>query len=102
REERDRYVQQFAEAWDAWSYGPKDDKRPIPKPANWEPSIWRFYELGLPIEDLCDCVQIACSNERVLADETFRYFAGCVWRAVSEMQEASRAVIAAEEADGGA
>lgn len=91
RKKRLAYVDQFAEAWNRWVYGP--DERVFPYPANWQASVERFYELGVPIEDLIQCIRVACGNDRIAADETFRYFAGCAWRVVDEIREAARDIV---------
>jgi hypothetical protein len=90
RKKREAYVDAFARAWLGWTYG---DGKKIPTPANAEASIERFYELGVPLDDLLDCVRIACGNERIVPSETFRYFAGCVWRVVDDMRDAAREMV---------
>jgi len=95
RAKRTKYVATFLDAWEGWHYGA--DKKRIPMPASWEASIERFYDLGVPIEEIQDCVRIACGNDRILVSETFRYFAGCVWRAVKDMQDAAREILDSEE-----
>jgi len=99
REERDAYVRTFEAAWDAWHYGRYNE--PIPRPASWRASIETFYETGVPVTELEHCVRIACGNERIVPTETFRYFAGCVWRVVKEMQEAAQALLSVEGVDDG-
>ena len=90
RKKRSAYVQAFAQAWDNWSYG---GGNLFPTPVSWRASIERFYELGMPIDDLLDCVRIACGNDRIAPDDTFRYFAGCAWRVVDEIREAARETV---------
>ena len=43
-----------------------------------------------------------CGRDRIRPDDTFRYFAGCVWRTVTEIQEAAKQLLDSEEADRGA
>jgi hypothetical protein len=93
RKKRDAYVAQFTDTWTTY----KSRGETLPLPVNWEASIWRFYETGLPIADLLDCAKIAGSNTSVYSDDRFRYFAGCAWRAVTEMQEAAKALLTLEE-----
>jgi hypothetical protein len=95
RKKRDRYVVTFADEWDRWGWGPSGENR-FPVPANWEASIERFYELGVPVDDIRDCVRIACGNDRIAVDERFRYFAGCVWRVVDQMHDAAREIVGGE------
>lgn len=96
RKRRSEYVDRFVLAWGDWHYG--YDKKPIPKPSSWEATIERFYDLGVPIEEVEQCVRVACGNDRVRVAETFRYFCGCVWRVVNEMQEAAKELLSGEEA----
>lgn len=95
RKKKAAYVAAFLDAWESWTYGWKEAMFPLP--VNYQASVERFYELGVPIEDIRDCVRIACGNDRVAAGETYRYFAGCVWRIVDEIREAAREVAEAGE-----
>jgi hypothetical protein len=94
RAKRAKYVCTFLDAWNAWHYGA--DKKRIPMPDSWEASIERFYDLGVPIEELLDCVRIACGNDRITVTDTFRYFAGCVWRCIKETQDAAKELLDSE------
>lgn len=94
RKKVDDYVERFWVQWGTWT-GAMSGK-PWPLPPNWESSIRRFYEVGLPIDDLCECVDIACGNNRVEPDERFRYFAGCAWRTVTEIQDAAKQMLDSE------
>ena len=95
RKKRDAYVDAFRVAWDVWSYGP--DRKPLPLPADWRESLGRFYDLGVPVAEIEHYVSVAGGNNRVNYDSTFRYFAGCVWRALEDMHEAAHEVLATEE-----
>lgn len=86
RKKRMAYVEAFTDVWATWTHCGD----PLPTPASAQASLERFYELGVPIEDIKDCVRIACGNERIAPTEVFRYFAGCVWRVVDDMRDAAR------------
>lgn len=96
RKKRDAYTRRFTKVWDVWNYGFK--KLPIPRPADWKSTIWQFYALGFPIEELEDSVQIACGNSRVDVDSTFRYMCGVVYRKIDEMQEGAKSILARDGA----
>ncbi len=96
RKKRGAYADAFRVAWDVWSYGP--DKKPLPLPADWRESLGRFYDLGVPMAEIEHYVTVAGGNNRVHIDATFRYFAGCVWRALEDMHIAAREVLATDEA----
>lgn len=98
RRKRDAYVRRFEKAWNAWTWGPSDDRKPLPKPSDWLPTIWQFYGLGLPITELEDAVTIAGSNRMVDVDRTFRYMCGVLWNKVNAMQEGAKAILEAGDA----
>lgn len=92
---REDYVDQFDSAWDGWHYG--SGRHEIPRPGNWRQSVWGFHEAGLPINDLCEAVDIACANGRVAPSQTWRYMCGVAWRKVAELQDMAKALTAADE-----
>jgi len=94
RKKRQAYLVRFLDTWEGWTYGSKNWTFPLP--SSWENSIGRFYDLGVPIDELLECVMVACGNDRIRADDTFRYFAGCVWRTVKEMQDTAKEILDAE------
>lgn len=93
RKKRDAYVRRFEKAWNSWGYGPIEDRKRVPKPSDWKPTIWQFYGLGLPIAEIEDAVVIACSNRMVDIDNTFRYMCGVLWNKVNRMQEGAKAIL---------
>jgi hypothetical protein len=92
QKKRDAYVAEFDAKWQKWTIG----GRPIERPAGWRTSIERFYDLGVPIAEVIQCVRVACGTDRIYADDAFRYFAGCVWRVVKEMQDAAKELLDGE------
>jgi hypothetical protein len=91
----DRYTVEFRNAWESWKFGRYQDET-ADLPANWENSIARFYELGVPIEEITRFVNVACGNPKIGRWDAFRYFAGCVWRTVKEMQDEAKAILDGE------
>jgi hypothetical protein len=104
RDEREDYVETFDQAWHRWQYGPADDRKHVPRPPDWEVTIWQFFETGLPMEELEDAVKIACSNSKLQLDSIFRYLCGVVWKKVEKMHAGARAMVdqppAMEDEDG--
>lgn len=98
RRKRAAYVRRFEKAWDVWHWGPKDDRQGLPKPADWEPTIWQFYGLGLPIHELEDAVKIAAGNQMVDVDRVFRYMCGVLWNKVNAMHEGAKSILEAGDA----
>lgn len=95
RKKRDKYRVEFLNEWQSWSYG--DGKYHFDLPGNWESSIGKFYDLGVPIGELIECARLALGNNKVRVGDEFRYFCGCVWRVVTEMQDAAKALLSVEE-----
>lgn len=101
RRKRTAYVRRFVKAWQVWHYGPKDDRKHLPRPSDWEATIWQFYALGLPVVELEDAVTIAAGNQMVDVDRVFRYMCGVLWNKVNAMQEGAKSVLEAKAvADG--
>lgn len=98
RRKRDAYVRRFVKAWDQWHCG--FERVRLPKPADWKPTIWQFYGLGLPIAELEDAVTIACSNQMVDPERVFRYMCGVLWNKVNDMQQGARDLLEVEATDG--
>lgn len=90
RKKRDAYVVAFLDAWEGWAYGFHETNFPLP--ASYQASIERFYDLGVPVDDIRDCVRIACGNDKIAPADTYRYFAGCVWRVVDQIRDAAREI----------
>lgn len=82
----------FRQAWDDWKTGPEQDKA-VPLDANWETSLDNFYEAGLPDWELTEAVRAAMTNQKVVPDNTFRYFAGICWTKIRKMQDQARQII---------
>lgn len=93
---RNNYVKKFTAAWGIWHWG--GDREAIPMPSDWRATIWQFYELGLPIDEVEDAVTIACGNDRIRVDQTFRYFCGVCYRKLDEIHEGARQYVAGGDA----
>jgi hypothetical protein len=98
RKKTDAYVAAFTTAWGKWHCEYSGDL--IPRPNGWQAAIERFYGLGVPVDELTNCVRVACGNDNVSPSDTFRYFCGCVWRVVTDLQTAAKELLDAEATDG--
>lgn len=77
----------------------RTERRQIPLDDNWRDSVSRFLANGLTIADLSRLIEVAM--RRNLAHEaTFRYFCGCAWREITDLQESARRIIEVEEGRG--
>lgn len=68
----------------------------FPIPANWEQSAISFYEAGLPIETLLECVDVAASAYGVYPNNRFRYMCGVAWKRVARLQEIAKSLLESE------
>lgn len=91
----DKYAAEFLDYWNSWRNG-RGETTPLPD--SWESSIRRFFQLGVTLDDLIRCADVTMTNNRIWRDDRFRYFAGCVWRVVTEMQDAAKAMLEVEDA----
>jgi len=93
------YGRTFQEALGEYDW-PAQDYAIVP-PNDWQNSVERFYEAGLPIEQLTRALHVAMSKRHVGRYDKFRYMCAICWSVVNEMQEEARAILNAEEGTGG-
>lgn len=79
-----RYVNAVDETWSGWQY---DENLPIPRPGDWEQTVRKFYELGLPLVEMQDSVQIAMGRHDIPVEHTWRYACGIAWNKISDLQQ---------------
>lgn len=75
--------------------GRRMEKRAFPLPAAWRDSVERFVSLGLPEEEMYRLLGVAMGRA-LPADERFRFFCGCCWRAITDLQEDARRLLEME------
>lgn len=73
----------------------RSEKHPYPLPGGWRDSIARFISVGLPEQEMFRLVEVAM-HKRLAADERFRWFCGCCWRAITDLQEDARRILESE------
>lgn len=91
---------EVAEGWPGpLPYPPRATRRveqhPFPLPARWPDSVERFVALGLPEEEMHRLVEVTM-RKSLAGDERFRFFCGCCWRAITDLQEDARRLIEME------
>lgn len=91
-----RYVNAIDETWCDWLAGGKH----VPRPGDWEQTVRKFYELGLPLADMQDCVQIAMGRRDISIDATWRYACGIAWNKVSDLQQMAGDLVRAGDSGG--
>lgn len=72
------------------------ERRTYPLPAGWQSSVERFFAVGLPEAEIHRLLRVAMDRKGVALDERFRFFCGCCWRAVTNLQEDARRFIETE------
>lgn len=80
--EMDEYEEAFLEKWDAWKSNKTGSK--VPLPAGWRNSLKAWWKISVPSSLIESAVDIAMNAPGITSDETFRYFAGVVWRTLDE------------------
>ena len=88
RAARDEYVATIDEAWLAYHY--TSDNEHLARPLDWRHSVGHFYELGLPLEEMQESVEIAATNRMVARGQEWRYACGVAWKKLSEIQEMAK------------
>lgn len=99
REIRDAHVDSFETTWSEFTYGPQGNRRPVPLPPDWAASIRKFYDQGLPWNEMYEAVQTAMGAQNVTAENTWRYFCGVCWRSLEDMRNRAAALLALEDGD---
>ena len=97
RDEAQRRYDDFLAHWNDWTFEYRGERKNIPLPGNWKSSVDQFLAAGLDMDDLHELIEVAMPAR--CADE-WRYFCGCCWRRITQMQEHARAIVAKWEEDG--
>lgn len=68
----------------------------FPMPGNWEQTAIAFFNAGLPIETLMECVDVAATAYGVHNQNKFRYACGVAWKRVGKLQDIAKSLLEAE------
>lgn len=69
----------------------------IDKPASWRQTVAQFLDAGLDIVQMCELIDVAMESN---AKDDWRYFCGCCWSRVRELQASARALLMAGAING--
>lgn len=69
------YIEEFEAEWNAWKVNATG--RPVPKPRDYETTLTRWFNQGIPSELIAYAVRVAMKAN---AEDTFRYMCGVVYR----------------------
>lgn len=75
------------------------ERRTFPLPGGWRDSVERFASLGLPEEEMHRLVRVTMVKG-LASSERFRFFCGCCWRAITNLQEDARRLLEMEGGPG--
>lgn len=89
----ERVAAQIDHTWLGWTYGPADNRRHIPRPDAWKQTVRSLLAAGLTPELIIESIDIAMGNDRVKADQTWRYFCGVCWRRVDELHQRAQQIL---------
>lgn len=78
----------------------RTERNTLPLDANWRESVARFLSSGLTIADLKRLIGVAMRKPGLPTGDVFRYFCGCAWREITDLQESARRIIESEEGHG--
>jgi hypothetical protein len=91
QDKREAYVADISEVWESWLFG----NAPYPRPRDWRMSLYRLHDAGLPLSIAFDLVDQATAAPNVR--DRWRYFCGCGWNKVREIEATARELLEAGE-----
>lgn len=65
-------------------------------PQDAEASVVRWLELGLPKEKITELIAYAVGRTAVAPDNKWRYFSGCCWNALKEIEQRTHEILEAD------
>ena len=79
------------EAWGRW----KVDGDSVYRPSDWPSTIRGLMHAGLTASDMVELVDVAMGSKAATGNK-WRYFAGCGWRRVEELQRRAKVILGTE------
>lgn len=76
-----------------------DDRQPLPRPADWQSSLRRFFGLGLEVDVVCNLIPDVMGRSNVLNRNLWRYLCGACWRVLDERQSIAREILTEQEGE---
>lgn len=85
REARLRVCAAFIKEWDSWPFA--FGGNPFPLPDNFADAVETWVERGLTDSDFEELIAVTMGKNGIPAGDRFRYFAGCCWRRITQMED---------------
>ena len=85
RDQRQALHAQFLDRWNGWTYRDWRTGKQFnfELPGGWETSVDRILDAGLPLDILCECIDVAMANKGI--KDTCRYMCGVAWNRVKDL-----------------
>lgn len=90
----DGELDEFRDAWQRWRVNGTNET--VPLPSGYRKSVVTWLSRGLDIDDLVELIPVAM-EKRLSNSDRFRYYAGCAWRRVEQIEQVAEQIMA----DGG-
>lgn len=85
-ESLDDYADEFHDTWDGWGSGEGEARRRVPLPPDYKMTLFRWKQMGIPINLLELAIPTAMAKTHVSRDDKFSYVAGIVWNMVNQRE----------------
>lgn len=93
-DEQKAHVTAFLNEWERYGY-----REPDPLPADYGQAVLTWIDRGLTQRDFEHLLAVTYSKAGLWRNERFRYFAGCCWRRLSDLEQAAERIM--REGEGG-
>lgn len=71
----------------------RKERRTLQLDDDWRRTVERFLSLGLDVATMGRFIEVAMTRRGVKQPDTFRYFCGCCWNHLSDLQESARRIL---------
>lgn len=94
----DALLDDFGNAWNAWTYGPEGSRSSVPRSADWRSVLRVWLEGGLTIGELMEHIPTAMQRERgargrLMPEDRWSYFCGIGWNLLRELEREARQIV---------
>lgn len=91
RDKTARLHADFDALWLRWGWTDRDGNRhPVARDDDWQASIDNLVSAGATLDDFAELVDVAMKSQ---ADDVWRYFCGCCWTRIRQLQATARRLV---------